>query len=44
MGEIIPRRPGQNPLQETRAEAELKVNKKIITFKLLKYLTILIDL
>ena len=28
MEEIIPRMPGQNPLLETRAEAELKVNKK----------------
>ena len=29
MKEIIPRRIGTNPLLETRAEAELKVNKKI---------------
>ena len=38
MGKIIARRPGQNPLQETRAEAELKVNKKNHYFQIIEIL------
>lgn len=38
MEEIVPRRPGQNPLLETRAEAELKVNKKNHYFQIIEIL------
>lgn len=38
MEEITPRRLGQNPLKETRAEAELKVNKKNHYFRIIEIL------
>ena len=38
MDEIIPRRYGQNPLAETKTEAELKVNKKNHYFQIIEIL------
>lgn len=38
MDEIIPRRYGQNPLAETKAEAESKVNKKNHYFQIIEIL------
>lgn len=38
MDEIIPRRYGQNPLAETKSEAELKVNKKNHYFQIIEIL------